>query len=119
MHSDADFDDVHIVHKLQSLPLDNPAWDPCQDLTDPFERQYEDALARASDDIHDTAPDTDNSTATSTPYPSLAERIITDDDNNEQRAPTQEGERTLSQDWEQSGKHKIDEVDDSSLVEYM
>ena len=72
VHSDADFDDVHIVHKLQSLPLDNPAWDPGQDLTDPSERQYENALARASDDIYATAPDTDNSTDTSTSDPSLA-----------------------------------------------
>ena len=30
VHSDADFDDLHVVYKLQSLPLDNLAWDPCQ-----------------------------------------------------------------------------------------
>ena len=46
VHTDADFDDLHVIHKLQSMPLDNPAWDPCHDLTDPFERQYEDAIAR-------------------------------------------------------------------------
>ena len=45
--------------------------------------------------------------------------MVTDDDNNEQRAPTQEGKHTLTQDWEQNGKRKIDEVEDRSLVEYM
>ena len=87
-------------------------------LTDSFERQHEEAIARASDAIYATAPDTDKSTNTSTPDPSSAGRMATDVDNNEKRAPTQEGERTMSQDWDYSGRSKIEDVEDSSLVEY-
>ena len=45
--------------------------------------------------------------------------MTTDVDNNETQAPTQEGERILSKDWKQRGSSKIEDVTDSSLVEYM
>ena len=83
MHADADSDEFHIIHKLQSLPLDNPSWDPSHDLTDPFERQYEEAIAQASEDIYAAACDADTSANTATPDPSLAGRMATDVDNNE------------------------------------
>ena len=45
--------------------------------------------------------------------------MTTDVDNNETRAPTQEVELSLSQDWDQRGSSKIEDVEDSSLVDYM
>ena len=58
-------------------------------LTDPFERQDEDAIERAAGDIYVIANNTDESANTSTPDPSLAGRMATEAGNNETRAPTQ------------------------------